>query len=77
MEVNTLVKVIKMEVNTLVKVWRQEEEMRRELVHSVPYVYTETLMERADLIAFGKHPYGRYAAGAFCGLFIESIVRRR
>jgi len=60
----------------LVKIFREEEAIRREVVHSAPFVYTESLMERADTLAFAKHPYGRYVAGAFCGLFINSIVRR-
>jgi hypothetical protein len=60
----------------LVKIFREEETIRREVVRSAPFVYTETLIEHADAYVFGKHPYGRYVAGAFGGLFINSVVRR-
>ena len=61
----------------LVQIFKEEEAIRRELVHSAPFVYTETLMERTDALVFEKHPYGRYVAGAFGGLFINSIIRRK
>jgi len=56
---------------------KEEEEVRREVLSSLPVVYTEHFLQRADGYVFGKHPYGRYIAGAVGGLFINYIVRRK
>ena len=61
----------------IVEIAKQTERIGQEIIHSKPVVYTEMFLEKADTLAFSKHPYGRYAAGAFGGLFIEAVIRGR